>query len=194
MITLLEKGIPFEKEFIDIEHKPDWFMKLSPFGRVPILVVNDKHVLSDSLAIIEYLDELSPGKPLHPKDPLMKAINRSWFEYITGMYESFPTLLSADEKTYNDKVREISERFQVLEREFQGPYFKGQEFTFLDVLLAPIFRQLDQWEDVYETGILKNTPKLREYRKTIRDRSSIRNAVVPDFKDLYRENMRKPVV
>ncbi|MEP0935594.1 glutathione S-transferase N-terminal domain-containing protein [Leptolyngbya sp. NM2-A1] len=39
IITLLEKQIPHEREYIDLSNKPDWFLKISPLGRVPILLV-----------------------------------------------------------------------------------------------------------------------------------------------------------
>lgn len=40
VIALLEKGVPFERIDIDLAHKPDWFLKISPLGKVPVLVVH----------------------------------------------------------------------------------------------------------------------------------------------------------
>jgi glutathione S-transferase len=42
VIALLEKGVPFERIDIDLANKPDWFIKISPLGKVPVLVVTDE--------------------------------------------------------------------------------------------------------------------------------------------------------
>ena len=37
VISLTEKGVPFERIDIDLDNKPDWFLKISPLGKVPVL-------------------------------------------------------------------------------------------------------------------------------------------------------------
>ncbi len=75
VISLTEKGVPFERVDIDLDNKPDWFLKISPLGKVPVLQVGDK-VVFESAVILEYLEEIQP-KPLHPKDPLTRAEHRA---------------------------------------------------------------------------------------------------------------------
>ena len=70
IITLLEKGVGYEIEHIDLSNKPQWFLDISPFGKVPVLVVDDDVVLFESAVINEFLDETAPGRRLHPDDPL----------------------------------------------------------------------------------------------------------------------------
>ena len=60
VITLEEKGVKYNIKYIELENKPDWFLAISPFGKVPVLQVNDK-VLFESAVINEYLDETVPG-------------------------------------------------------------------------------------------------------------------------------------
>lgn len=55
-IVLAEKGVPFERRDVDLANKPDWFLRLSPTGKTPMLLV-DGHALFESAAICEYLDE-----------------------------------------------------------------------------------------------------------------------------------------
>ena len=53
-IVLAEKGVPFERVDIDLADKPDWFLKLSPLGKVPVLVVEQdgrEEVLFESAVI-----------------------------------------------------------------------------------------------------------------------------------------------
>jgi len=73
--VLAEKDIPHAIEFIDLGNKPDWFLKISPLGKVPVLCV-DARQLFESSVIAEYLDEISPGS-MYPDDAFDKARNRS---------------------------------------------------------------------------------------------------------------------
>src|SRR6201995_1115806 len=54
VIALNEKGVPFERVDIDLANKPDWFLKLSPLGKTPVLVVGE-HAIFESAVILEYL-------------------------------------------------------------------------------------------------------------------------------------------
>ena len=60
VIALKEKGVPFERVEIDLASKPDWFLKLSPLGKVPVLVVttdSGEVALFESNVICEYIEE-----------------------------------------------------------------------------------------------------------------------------------------
>ena len=79
VITLNHKNCDYKITFIDIMNPPDWFLKLSPLGKIPILKVNGKEVLFESAVINEYIDDVTPGT-LKPDDPLTLAKNRAWIE------------------------------------------------------------------------------------------------------------------
>ncbi len=59
VITLNKKGIDYKITYIDLADKPDWFLALSPLGKVPVLKHGDE-VLFESAVINEYLDEITP--------------------------------------------------------------------------------------------------------------------------------------
>src|SRR3989337_1446247 len=84
VIVATEKGIEFERVDIDLADKPDWFLAISPTGKVPLLEVTEtdgsKHVLFESAVIAEYLDEIGGGERLLPADPLLRARERAWVE------------------------------------------------------------------------------------------------------------------
>ena len=40
-ISLMEKEVPFQRVYVDLDNKPDWFKALSPLGKVPVLKVNN---------------------------------------------------------------------------------------------------------------------------------------------------------
>jgi glutathione S-transferase len=60
VITSIEKNIPHDRTYIDLANKPEWFLTISPLGKVPLLKVAGE-ILFESAVICEYLDEISPG-------------------------------------------------------------------------------------------------------------------------------------
>ena len=81
-ISLLEKKISFEEITVDVRNKPDWFLALSPSGKVPVLKRDDCTVF-DSVVINEYLDEAFPEIPLRGYDlPGTVARVHSWMESL----------------------------------------------------------------------------------------------------------------
>ena len=77
-IVLAEKGVAFERQDIDLAHKPGWFLKVSPLGKTPLLLVGGQAIF-ESAVICEYLDETAVPK-LHPEDALQRARHRGWME------------------------------------------------------------------------------------------------------------------
>src|SRR2546430_8165637 len=80
VIALDEKGVPFDRVFIDLADKPDWFLAISPLGKVPLLRVGHDDVIFESAVILEYLEETQPN-PLYPADPLARARHRAMIEF-----------------------------------------------------------------------------------------------------------------
>lgn len=75
-IALNLKGLRYESAFVDLakgeQRKPE-YAAVNPQSLVPALVLDDRHTLTQSLAIIEYLDEVQPQPPLLPPDALGRA-------------------------------------------------------------------------------------------------------------------------
>ncbi len=84
VIALTEKGVAFGRIDIDLADKPDWFLKISPLGKVPVLTVataTGEVALFESNVICEYIEEKQPGPKLHPADALDRAQHRAWMEF-----------------------------------------------------------------------------------------------------------------
>ena len=190
VIALTEKGVPFERIDIDLSNKPDWFLKLSPLGKVPVLQVADK-VVFESAVILEYLEETLPN-PLHPKDPLTRAEHRAWIEFgsaVLGDIWGLETI--SDEAAFKTKAIQAEARFARLEERLVAtPWFDGEMFSLVDAVFAPAFRYFDVFDEIGGFGILANKPKIARWRKSLRERPSVKNAVSPDYHDRLRAFMK----
>jgi len=180
-IVLAEKGAPFRRIDVDLAAKPDWFKAISPFGKVPLLKAGD-HVLFESAAIVEYLEE-TQGKPLHPADPLSRARHRGWMEFGSSILADIWIVeTTADRASFDAKVAILKEKFQRLEGELGGgPYFAGDRFCIVDAVFAPVFRYFDVFDGMVDLGVFAATPKVRAWRRAIAIRPSVANAVVADY-------------
>jgi glutathione S-transferase len=77
--ALSEKNVVFEHIYVDLANKPEWFTKLSPLGKTPVLIVHETAVF-ESAVILEYLEDTHAPR-LHPDDPLRRAERRAWIEF-----------------------------------------------------------------------------------------------------------------
>ena len=73
---------PYDITYIDRDNRPDWFLAISPHSKVPVLQIDGKDALFESNAIAEYLEETAAPR-LHPEDPIARARNRAWTDYVT---------------------------------------------------------------------------------------------------------------
>jgi glutathione S-transferase len=190
VIALTEKGVPFERVDIDLENKPEWFLKISPLGKTPVLVVGDKAIF-ESAVILEYLEETQP-KPLHPKDPLARAEHRAWIEFNSAVLGDVWGLeIAADEATFKTRAKQLEAKLDLLEKRLVGPWFDGEKFSLVDAVFGPAFRYFDVIDEIGDFGIFANKPKLGQWRTQLAARPSIRSAVSADYNALLREFLAK---
>jgi len=191
VIALKEKGVPFERIDIDLNNKPDWFLKISPLGKTPVLLVGDKAIF-ESAVILEYLEE-TQSKPLHPTDAVDRAEHRAWIEFGSAVLGDIWGLETAkDEVSFKAKVKQSEERFARLEvRLIAAPWFDGDSFSLVDAVFAPAFRYFDVFDEIGDFGILAGKPKISRWRKSLRERTSVREAVGTEYPELLRAFMQK---
>jgi glutathione S-transferase len=180
-IVLAEKGVAFEKIDIDLADKPAWFTKLSPLGKVPLLLLGGE-VLFESAVIAEYLEETYPPA-LHPAAPLEKARHRAWMEFCSSILADIWILeTSRDPAAFNEKVRLLHEKFARLEAVLsEGPYFAGARFCIVDAVFAPVFRYFDVFDTIRDLKVFDGLPKVAAWRKALAERPSVKQAAVPDY-------------
>src|SRR5215211_3834744 len=119
-MVLAHKGVPFELIEIDLGNKPDWFLEISLYGKVPDLKVGDA-VLCELAIISEYLDEVYPENRLLSEDPLERASQRSLIKYVSNKFVPlFCKLLLAQEEAqegYKEKLLAHFDYFESLLRD-----------------------------------------------------------------------------
>jgi glutathione S-transferase len=189
VIALKEKGLPFERVDIDLANKPDWFLKLSPLGKVPVLVVRDDDrevALFESNVICEYIEDTQGGAKLHPQDPLQRAQHRAWMEFgSTILSELWGLETTGDPAVFEAKRVAVAAKFARVEEALgSGPFFAGGKFSLVDAVFAPIFRYFDVFDELIDLSVFAETPKVRTWRAALAKRQSVRNAVSADYPKL----------
>ncbi len=190
-IVLAEKEVPFQRVDIDLENKPDWFLALSPRGKVPLLKIGED-VLFESAAIVEYLDEARPPR-LHPEDLIARARHRAWMEFGSVILGEIWTMeTTKDHAAFDRATAAVKEKFIRIEGELgDGPYFAGEAFSIVDAVFAPIFRYFDVFETLADLTTFEDVPKVQKWRNALAKRPSVRSAVVEDYPDRLRGFLRR---
>ncbi|WP_291861254.1 glutathione S-transferase family protein [Bradyrhizobium sp.] len=191
VIALNEKGVPFERIDIDLANKPDWFSKVSPLGKVPVLTVASDHgeaALFESNVICEYIEETQGGPSLHPQDPLQRAQHRAWMEFGSAILTDLWGLeTTTDAVIFESKREAVAAKFARVEAALgAGPFFAGEGFGLVDAVFAPIFRYFDVFDELIDLAVFVKTPKVLMWRAALAKRPSVQAAVGPDYPELLR--------
>ncbi len=183
-IVLDEKNIAFKRIDIDLNNKPDWFLKLSPLGKVPVLVINDETVIFESAVIAEYIDEISEGSLLS-HEPTAKARERAWIEFSSSFIFNIASLYSAREKNqYFEALKVIKNKLRILESNMSdNGFFSGPTFGLVDVSLSPAFRYFAVLQPVIGEDVFKDLNKTILLKKRLLNRQSVINAVQNDYSE-----------
>ena len=196
-IALREKNVPFERVVIDLANKPDWFVKISPLGKVPLLRVpragGGESILFESNVICEYIEETQEGPRLHPADPLQRAEHRAWMEFGSAIladlwgYET-----TRDAEVFEQKRQAMITKFERVEAALvEGSFFAGERFSLVDAVFAPVFRYFELFDELHDSHVFDQTPKVRAWRQALCERPSVRDAVVPEYRKHLRAFLEK---
>ena len=186
-IALAEKNAPFERVMIDLDAKPDWFLALSPLGKVPLLRVartdGTEAVLFESNVICEYIEETQDGPKLHPADPLERARHRAWMEFGSAVLADVWGLeTTRDPKVFETKRAAVAAKFAGVETALSGgPWFAGARFGLVDAVFAPVFRYFDLFDALKDLRVFSATPEVRAWRAALSGRPSVKTAVGADY-------------
>ncbi|MBV6305454.1 glutathione S-transferase N-terminal domain-containing protein [Candidimonas humi] len=184
--VLFEKGMDFEIRDIDLYNKPEDIAVMNPYGQVPILVERDL-VLYESSIINEYIDERFPHPQLMPADPVMRARTRLFlYNFEKELFVHVSVLENrgeTDNKALDDARHSIRDRLaQLAPMLIKNKYMLGEEFSMLDVAVAPLLWRLDH----YGIELPKNAAPIQKYAERIFSRPAYIEALTPSEKVMRR--------
>jgi len=196
VIAMRAKDVEFEVTFINLREKPDWFLEISPHGKVPVLKV-DKDILFESNAIAEFLDETVAPR-LHPEDPVERARNRAWTDFV-------PTFAGALTGIYYTKTREAMEsglykapkalsRLEealLKKNDNGGPYFNGPKLSLVDAAYAPFFQRFLIADGFLKTRLLDQFPRVKAWAEALLSNEVVTGAVAPEFLREFHANLQR---
>ncbi|CAN7626706.1 glutathione S-transferase N-terminal domain-containing protein [Massilia sp. LjRoot122] len=186
-LVLFEKGMDFEVRDVDLFNKPEDISTMNPYGQVPILVEREL-ILYESNIINEYIDERFPHPQLMPADPLMRARARLMlFNFEKELFVHVHVLESErnkmNDKSHDKARNEIRDRLTTLAPLFlKNKYMLGDEFSMLDVAIAPLLWRLDH----YGIELSKTAAPLMKYAERIFSRPAYIEALTPSEKVMRR--------
>jgi glutathione S-transferase len=193
VITLNYKKLPYEIRYIDLEKPPEWFKEISPFGKVPVLRVDDEMVLFESAIINEFIDDVTDN-PLKPSDPLILARNRGWIEF--GSNSNFDMVKVFSAKTEEEYKEALNTAFKNLARVEQeageGPWFNGEDFSLVDCAYAPLFMRYELLNQRRRLFDEQDFPRLSAWSKRLLELEAVKTSVVDDFPELFYRHVQKP--
>lgn len=131
------------------EHQLPGFLTLNPQGLLPALETDDGQVLTQSLAIIEYLDELFPEPALLPTDPVQKAKVRAVAQIVAcdihpvqnlKVLQRLRDLGHSEDQVQEWAAKTIEEGLDAVEQLIAaqpGPFAFGERPTLADICIVP---------------------------------------------------------
>ncbi len=186
-IVLEEKELPYKLTMIDLSNKPDWFLDISPRGKVPVLLVDDKAIF-ESMVINEFLDEAFEGASLLSDDVVDRAIARSWIVYANDVLLTAYSRVWYSKKDDTEKLergkKDVVTALTAIEKHLasreEGPYFLADTFGLVDAVYAPVITRLKASRKVFG-DFDKGFELWEKYAKLVLGEDSVQAAQAEDL-------------
>ncbi|GER47095.1 glutathione S-transferase family protein [Striga asiatica] len=160
LLTLEEKHLPYDLKLVDLRNKPEWFLNISPEGKVPLIKLDDKWI-PDSDVITQALEEKFPEPPL-ATPPEKAAAGSKIFSTFIGFLKS----KDPNDGTEQTLLTELGDFNGYLED--CGPFINGEVISAADLSLAPKLYHLEIALGHYkEWSVPSSLTYLNSYTKTI---------------------------
>jgi len=193
-IVLRAKNVAYDITYIDRDKRPDWFLAVSPHSKVPVLLIDGKDALFESNAIAEYLEETAEPR-LHPVDPIARARNRAWTDYVSTFASAISSAAYANsEEEFATLVAKIAGPFGKLDealakRGNAGPYFNGPKMSLVDAAYAPFLQRYTFMDRLKPLGIIEKLPHLSAWRDALLAAPAVKASTVPNIEAVWQEGL-----
>ena len=172
-MVLLTKGVDFKFTEISLDAKPDWFLKISPYAKVPVLR-HDDGVIYESAVINEYLDEVLPAPQLLPADPQQRALARIWIAFANDRMvpHVYKMMLRQDTEGQEGHRERLTEAVLLMEHDglrklSDGPFWLGAEPSLIDFTFFPHVQRFVVLEHYRGFKLPDECVRLRAWIKTM---------------------------
>ncbi|CAK8541772.1 unnamed protein product [Lathyrus sativus] len=193
-IALKLKGVEYTYELEKKGNLSDTLIKYNPvYKKVPVLVHNHKSI-SESLVIVEYIDETWKQNPILPSDPYKKVQARFWSKFIDdkSVDPLRKVMNTIDEKEREKGIEEIEEAFQILENELKDKFFGGDEIGIVDIT-AVVIARLPIIQEAFGLNLLTSDkfPKIYKWSQDfnnhpiVKETLPTRETLLAFYKGLY---------
>ncbi|KAG6720505.1 glutathione S-transferase DHAR3, chloroplastic-like [Carya illinoinensis] len=174
LLTLEEKHLPYDLKLVDLAHKPAWFLKINPGGKVPVIKLDEKW-MPDSDVITQALEEKYPNPPLGTP-PEKASVGSKIFSTFIGFLKSkdpsdgTEKVLLNELSSFNDYIKE------------NGPFVNGKDVSAGDFSLGPKLHHLEIALGHYKNwSVPDSLPHAKSYMKAIFSRDSfIKTRALPE--------------
>ena len=148
-ITLRESGKDFTLIGVDLMHKRtengDDFLKVNPKGQVPTLLLDDNTLLTEGVAIMQYIaDSVADRQLLAPVGTINRYRTLEWLNYIaTELHKGFTPLFRPDTpEDYKPTARALLDKklAYIDESLANAQWISGSRFTIADAYLFTVLR------------------------------------------------------
>ncbi|KAL8532382.1 hypothetical protein ACS0TY_008832 [Phlomoides rotata] len=168
LLTLEEKHLPYDLKLVDLRNKPEWFLKISPEGKVPLIKLDEKWV-PDSDVITQALEEKFPEPPLATPPEKATAGSKIFSTFIGFLKSKDPS-----DGTEQALLTELTDFNNYLEKD--GPFINGEVISAADLSLAPKLYHLEVALGHFKKwSVPDSLTYLKSYMKTIFSRDSFIN-------------------
>ncbi|KAI7863264.1 glutathione transferase zeta 1 [Spinellus fusiger] len=158
-LALKWKGVAYESFCVDLvktEQKSEKYLAMNPNGKVPSFVTKEGEIIYQSMAILEYLEEVYPERPLLPKHPLERAQVRLICQLVSCDIQPLqnPSVVAAVGGSDLTKRLEWAQRvigsgFIALEKKLEstaGIYCVGNQVTMADFCVVPMVHNAEKFK------------------------------------------------
>jgi glutathione S-transferase len=137
-IVALELGLPVETIKADLRakktEKGDDFLKINPKGQVPTFQLDNGEILTEGVAIVQYMASLAPEKKMIPEG-FAKFRQLEWLNFVaTELHKGFSPLWGDISPEQKEKtIANLNKKFMYLEPALtKGQFLMGDTFTAAD--------------------------------------------------------------
>jgi glutathione S-transferase len=180
-ITLREAGVPFDLKRADVQTKKledgsDYFA-INSKGSVPALKLDNGQILTEGVAIMQYIADQKPDSGLAPKNGTLERYRvQEWLNYLTSeLHKTFSPLWNpANEQAVKDyALTNLKKKFDWLNAQLAGKkYLTGDTFTVADAYMFTLLN----WTNFLSID-LAAWPALKEFQARVAARPKVQEAL-----------------